>query len=413
MTRGRWRLRLGGGSGAGGGERLVGVDVARGLAIVGMFVVHVGLGWTLADGSNALYGVSAGRASALFAVLAGVSMALLSGGSRSKQGAEMGVSLWRIAVRALLILPVGVALTLLGTGVSVILAYYAVFFVLALPLLNERWRIVAGLAVVLGVVGPVVSFYLRRLIESGGTLAGVVDRVNGVDPLEVYSGEGLVDFLVTGAYPALTWLPFVFAGLAIGRLDLAAPVVRWALVAVGGAVAGLSAFVAWLMQRQEWVFERLAASVNPETGEEFGLSGVSGALYEGFGGTAPVSDWAWLLVAAPHSGTVLEVFNAGGIAVMMLGVCLLAAPYVRVAVYPLAAIGALALTVYVGHIVVIWLAEGGYLDGTPLGFVADGLAFSILFGSLVLATVWRLLVRRGPLEWPLHAVSSWVARRIP
>ncbi|QVQ54605.1 hypothetical protein J4H86_01605 [Spiractinospora alimapuensis] len=379
-----------------------------------MFVVHVGLGWTLASGENALYGVVAGRAAALFAVLAGVSMALLSGGSRPKRGdAERGVALWRIVLRGLLILPVGVGLALLGTGVSVILAYYAVFFVLAVVFLAERWRVVALTAVVLGVVGPVVSFFVRRAVEGEGPAASVVGVVNGFDPLERVSGEGVVDLLLTGAYPALTWLPFVLVGLALGRLDLWSTRVRWWLVGVGVGVATVAYAVSWFVLRQGAVLERLAASENPETGAEFGAAGVAQALYEGFSGTVPVSEWMWLLVAAPHSGTPFEVFGAGGIAVALLGVCLLVGPYLRGVGYPLAAVGACALTVYVGHIVVIWVTDNGWLSGTPLWWAQAEVAWTVLLGSLVFATVWRLLVGRGPLEGPLSVASSWAARRIP
>ncbi|MFC7740325.1 hypothetical protein ACFQXA_04175 [Nocardiopsis composta] len=62
------------------------------MAVLGMFVVHVGLGWTLASGDNALYGLASGRSAALFALLAGVSIALLSGGPSPRRARTWG---WR------------------------------------------------------------------------------------------------------------------------------------------------------------------------------------------------------------------------------------------------------------------------------------------------------------------------------
>jgi hypothetical protein len=35
-------------------------------------------------------------------------------------------------------------------------------------------------------------------------------------------GDGVLQLLFTGGYPAVTWMPFVFAGMALGRLDLTA-----------------------------------------------------------------------------------------------------------------------------------------------------------------------------------------------
>lgn len=393
------------------------MDVARGVAILGMFVVHVGVGWTLSDGSNPLQPVAAGRSAALFALLAGVSIALMSGGRDRKVNKDLGVALWRVVVRAVIMLALGTALTMLGTPVSVILAYYAVLFVFTCMLLTERWGIIAGAAAVLGVVGPIVSFWVRSLIDAGGTPARVVATVNAYDPFVALADDGVVNFLLTGSYPAITWLPFIFAGLAIGRLDLWDTRVRWRLVALGAGLAAAAYTLSYLAVRVAGVDARLAATVDPDTGAAFGAEGFDQLFVEGMGGTVPTTDWAWLLVTAPHSGTPLDVYAAGGVAIALLGLCLIATDALGRAswlVYPLASVGALALTTYVGHILVIWLDENSMLDGTPLSFVSEWLSLTVLVGALLFATLWRLVVkRRGPLEWPLHVVSSWVAKRIP
>ncbi|GAA3984672.1 hypothetical protein GCM10022630_31010 [Thermobifida alba] len=387
------------------------------MAILGMFVVHVGVGWTLSDGSNPLQPVAAGRSAALFALLAGVSIALMSGGRDRKVNKDLGVALWRVVVRAVIMLALGTALTMLGTPVSVILAYYAVLFVFTCMLLTERWGIIAGAAAVLGVVGPIVSFWVRSLIDAGGTPARVVATVNAYDPFVALADDGVVNFLLTGSYPAITWLPFIFAGLAIGRLDLWDTRVRWRLVALGAGLAAAAYTLSYLAVRVVGVDARLAATVDPDTGAAFGAEGFDQLFVEGMGGTVPTTDWAWLLVTAPHSGTPLDVYGAGGVAIALLGLCLIVTDALGRAswlVYPLASVGALALTTYVGHILVIWLDENSMLDGTPLSFVSEWLSLTVLLGALLFATLWRLVVkRRGPLEWPLHVVSSWVAKRIP
>ncbi|CAM4364376.1 heparan-alpha-glucosaminide N-acetyltransferase domain-containing protein [Nocardiopsis rhodophaea] len=391
-------------------SRLVGIDMARGLAILGMFVVHVGVGWTDADGASTLTELVAGRSAATFALLAGVSVALLSGGSAPKSGHDMGVALWRVVIRGLIMLPIGTLLTMTGVPVSVILAYYAVFFVLCAPLMDERWKIVAGTAALLAVIGPVISFYLRGLMEPGGPLDGPVETINSYDPLVAWADDGLVNFLITGSYPAITWMPFVLAGLAIGRLNLRSPRVQLALVGVGASLAAAAYTASWALMRLLDVRSRLEASFDAESA---GTDTLGEALREGLPGTVPVNDWTWLLTAAPHSGTPFEVVGAGGVAIAVLGLFLLVGRYLRWVLFPLAAVGALALTTYVGHVLLIWVAELGLLQGTPLQPVTDALDWSVLLGALVFATLWRALVGRGPLEGPLHVVSMWVARRIP
>lgn len=396
-----------------GPGRLLGIDVARGLAIVGMFVVHLGLGWSLADGpSNPLLPVVSGRAAALFAVLAGVSVALLSGGSTPKTGADMGVALWRVVIRGLCMLPVGTLLTMLETGPAIILSYYAVFFILAAPFMRERWKVVAGAAAVLAVVGPVSSFFLRKVLESGA-LAALVSWINAHDPLVVLSGEGLVAFLLTGSYPALTWMPFVLAGLAIGRLRLETVRVQWVLTAVGTGIAVLAYSGSWLAMTGGGR-ERLDAAFHPQQVQDYGGGqSLIGTLRTGFAGTVPTDGWAWLLTAAPHSGTPFEVYGAGGVAIAALGTCLLVARYLSWVLLPLAALGTLALTTYTGHILAIWVADHALLSGTPLSWLTDNLAWSVLLGFLAGATLWRMFLRYGPLEGLLHVVSTAVARRIP
>ena len=69
-------------------DRLVGVDVARCLALLGMVATHV-LAERDPDGSlTTAQWLAGGRASALFAVLAGVSLALMTGRSTPVRGPE-------------------------------------------------------------------------------------------------------------------------------------------------------------------------------------------------------------------------------------------------------------------------------------------------------------------------------------
>lgn len=82
--------------------RLVGVDAARGVALLGMVAVavHV-LSGQDADGSESLtYQVASGRSAALFAVLAGVGLALAY---RRPRGPDRWRASAAIAVRAALL----------------------------------------------------------------------------------------------------------------------------------------------------------------------------------------------------------------------------------------------------------------------------------------------------------------------
>jgi uncharacterized membrane protein len=116
-------------------RRVVGVDVARALALLGMMATHMlpgRIGFDVPWPQQ----LAGGRASALFAVLAGVSVALVSGRERPVRGRQRYAAGVRLGIRALLIGVVGLGLGTLDSGIAVILTYYAVLFVIGLPFLG-------------------------------------------------------------------------------------------------------------------------------------------------------------------------------------------------------------------------------------------------------------------------------------
>jgi uncharacterized membrane protein YeiB len=98
-----------------------------------------------------------------------------------------------------------------------------------------------------------------------------------------------------------------------------------------------------------------------------------------------------------------------GFALLVVVACLVAADRFGAIVAPVAAVGALALSVYTAQIVAIRVL----MDVAPAAAqgAASWLAFTI--AALLGATLWRLAVGRGPLEWLLTWTSSRAARLPP
>lgn len=197
------------------GGRLTGIDVARGVAILGMLWAHFA-----PDGTRD--GLADGRSSILFATLAGVSLGLLTGGARvvppgSRLRAAIGV-----ALRGFWLIALGRGLWLLGTPIAVILDYYGVLFLVLLPVLfAPRW--------VLAVVAAAAATAGAWVVQSVG------EDLNGAfatsSPLQ-WPGQ----WFVTGFYPDLVWAAYVCVGLLVARSDLASRRTQLAMVA-GGVVA--------------------------------------------------------------------------------------------------------------------------------------------------------------------------------
>ena len=197
--------------------RIIGLDLARFVAIAGMVVVHAGelvmlpasvgvgvdagtaagvLGWVQAAATN--------RARLLFFLLAGVSLSLLAGRRRAGPGV--------LLKRAAFLTGLGVLLALLGWN-DVVLVFYGVLFVLA-PLLL-RLTTPALLAVAATCALPAVLLFAR----DPGREAGLTGAA-----------------LVVGEV-----IPLFALGLTVGRLPLtAAPTAsRLALFGVALALPGL------------------------------------------------------------------------------------------------------------------------------------------------------------------------------
>lgn len=337
-------------------NRIGGIDLARAIAIAGMIAAHVGpvagkgfAGW--------LYALPHGRASLLFVMLAGVGVSILGRSSLSPFVVRL-----RLAWFAMVLLPVGLALQTLDHGVWVVLHAYAALFLVGIIALRWRRGGLLAAALTVAVLGPALVLGARMLDPGLPILQGVAIT----DPI----GDILLGLTLTGPYPIATWAaPFLF-GMWVGRLDLRSQLVRERLV-IFGAFAALLA-------------PALAA----------GLAGL-------FGEPGGPRDLPYFFVAAAHSQMPLWLVASTGSAAMIVGLSLIVADRWPRASWPLRALGQLALTAYVIHVLALHFwhdtlvsSDVGRAAATLLGLVA---------ALTLAATLWRAILPRGPLELVLHA----------
>ncbi|UFU02012.1 DUF1624 domain-containing protein [Ruania suaedae] len=336
--------------------RIVGIDTARGLAVLGMFVAHLGLeretglltptGW---------FFVTDGRPSALFAMLAGVGLAFMTRRAfGSGDRFEWSRQRRRILARSAILYALGWILTFLMTPVAVILPSYAVMFVLALPFLRLRAPALLGWAAAVLVIAPIPVVAVREAIGEGSQLRAM--------PV---AGE-----LLTGYYPALAWIAYLLVGIAVGRADLRSAATATILLMFGTAAA--------LIGYGAGAFLPSALQLDP------------GSLPD------------LLLSIEPHADTGVEMLGNVGVAVGVVGLLLLVTrpAAVRVLLMPVTATGAMSLTVYSLHIVYIrilgndavWYPESNW----PLIW--------LIVGTFVFATGWQLTLGKGPFERAISAM---------
>ncbi|AZZ56004.1 DUF418 domain-containing protein [Rathayibacter iranicus] len=325
-------------------SRLPGLDVARGLAVLGMLAAHLA-----PIGREMLWD---GRSAVLFAVLAGVSIGLMTGGAG--RSAEPWRDTASILLRALLVLTLGLALTLLRTPIAVILPHYGLMFAVTALLLFLPRVVLAVLVALIAIVGPLL---VDELTISGNRWLAMLP------PQESVLAALPVTWL-TQYYPVPSWLAYVVLGLLIARCNIRSDTTaRW--LAIGGAAAV--------------------------------VLGYGGGLI--LGGPEAVE---------AHASTTPELVGAGGFAAVVLGASMALTerlPLLRRVTAPLAAVGAMPLTIYSVQLVALAVYLVPY---EPFDFEAWRswpLVTAFVLGSVSFALGWRRLVGQGPLEWLIARAS--------
>ncbi|WP_353943735.1 DUF418 domain-containing protein [Streptomyces sp. HUAS MG91] len=392
-----------------GTGRLVGVDLARGLAVFGMYAVHVGPEPSVGGPVGFLMEAARGRSATLFGVLAGFSLVIIMGRTRPRRGRAGRRAVVRVVIRSVLLIALGYALTALDTTIEVILSFYGLLFLLLLPLYRLRAATLALLAAAGALLLPQILYAIRVALDEGSW----GDTLISWDPLARLTGtDGLVELLFTGEYPALTWAPFLLAGMAVARLDLTRPGVRARLALTGTGLAVLGYGLSWLALRL--VPGALGLIASATDGGSASSAWWSDTVGDPYGAASTPLDW--LLVAAPHSQTTFSIVGNTGVALVVLAGCLAVVdrmPRLTRALAPVAAVGTMALTVYALHIVALWLLTDVWsvpaADSDTMAALPMLLAF--IAGALLLAVLWTARFRRGPLEQLLR-LAALPARRV-
>jgi uncharacterized membrane protein len=381
--------------------RLAGIDAARGLALLGMMATHLLLTFERnADLTPTWVGLTfSGRAAALFAVLAGIGLALSTGKQNPLEGDQLWAARRGVALRALVIAVVGLSLGGLEVNVAVILVHYALLFLCVLPFLGmgvKRLCIMAG-AWVVG--SPLVAFVLRPWL-----LAPTPPLQLGHNPKWEDLGtpaQLLGDLFFTGYYPVFQWLSYLLIGLVIGRLALTTAGISFLLLMGGTLVAVLAKWLGVLMI-DEWGGEEALREVIGDP--SYPLHSV---LQVNLTGIEQTGSWWWLATSAPHSGTTLDLLHTSGVAAAVVGACLLLGRLgewlALDLLLPLRGAGAMTLSLYTVH---VWVVAGFYRQPLPEGWTEDGMYFAHAAAAVLLGMAFALLKWRGPLEWVAHAANQ-------
>jgi hypothetical protein len=278
-------------------------------------------------------------------------------------------------------------------GFEVILPYYGLFFLLAIPLVGLRPRTLACITAGLIVVGPLLvlgSYYLGLgpVTDTGPTFSDAVD-----DPIGF-----VLQLFVTGVFPAVVYMAYICAGLAIGRLDLSSTRVATRLLG-GGLVLAVTAWVtSSVILLNLGGLQHLGGAATPGLSPAMERDDI---LWDPNG----VASWWWLTIRGHHSNTPFDAMHTLGVAMAVLGAVLLLTKFraARRLLWPVAVAGTMTLTIYSAQVLLL---------GTDL--LSDNYTLLYLVtvaGALAFAILWNRFVGQGPLERLVATASNRARRR--
>ncbi len=359
-------------------SRILGLDLARALAIFGMLTVNFRARLTQEELPELLLRLAEqvdGRAAALFVFLAGMGVALLTGKARrSGDPAALRADRYLLMRRALFLFVIGLAFRQIWS--FDILHFYGVylFAVSFLFAARERWVIV--LIALLIFVFPVLYYVLPS--QFGIPFWGTTESLH---PREI-----AIDIFFQGYHPVAPWLAFLLAGMLVGRLDLTERRTRRRLLLAGLLLVLVSEVLAQLLLN-------------------FGVLKLAFTL----GPRETVEATADLFGSDPYPPMPLFMTVGIGWALIVSSLCLgIAGRWgERAWLTPFIHAGQLALSVYIFHGTVgIWAP--GWLGYSPPQSLPWVLGYCVVFYALtiLLATLWRRKFERGPVESAMRWLTA-------
>ncbi|MCD9025294.1 DUF418 domain-containing protein [Cohnella silvisoli] len=347
-------------------QRITALDYARAWAIFGMIIVNYKLAMQAEnDGATwlrTIAGLFEGRASALFVILAGIGVSLMTAKARNSKNKDLirqsRNSLYR---RSAFLFISGILLLLAGWSAD-ILHYYAVFMLAASVLITVSDKMILGL-------------FAAILLVSQMFLV-VFDYSEGWDPgFHEYTGFWTLagfcrNLIFNGFHPIFPWVCFFLIGMWIGRKQ-------------------------WLDRgkRKKVLLCSLLGTIVFESFSYFLIKW-----------TSPVLDNEaanYLFTTKPMPPTMIYVLSGTCLAVAILAISFYVVDYFGNSLLTRAVIntGQLSLSHYIGHVIIGlgFLEIAGYLENGSLSFaISYGCGYFII--AIIFSYVWIKWMERGPVE---------------
>ncbi|WP_439741787.1 DUF418 domain-containing protein [Bacillus pseudomycoides] len=357
-------------------RRIIGLDFARAWAMFGMLIVNF-MVITGAEGNGppwliAFMSLFEGRASALFVILAGIGISLMTKSSVSSSNPiKIMASRKMIWKRSLFLFVLGLLLYTIDWAGD-ILHYYGVYLFLAAFFITVNKKILLWLSILI----LLIAQYLQLTFNAFEGWGGPIPFINYID---FWSVKGFLrNLFFNGYHPISPWFSFFLVGMLIGRMDLHNNKIRKKLLIISLIISTTAELLSKVLTHFFIPYIRKESST-------------------------------FLFNTRPILPNILYILSATGSALIILILCLFITERYEKNWFIGAIVktGQLTLTHYVSHVIlgIGTLILLHRLENQSLSFV---LIFAICFFifSILFSVLWRNKFSRGPIEWVMRKITG-------
>ena len=356
-------------------KRIIGIDVARALAVIGMIIVNfkVVFGENGLDWVKSFANVFDGKAAATFVVLAGIGLALMTNSAiKNKDQGKLKIARGRILKRALFLFIIGISY--LTIWPADILHFYGIYMAITVLLLNSKGRTLIATAIILIIAFPILMTFWNY--ETGWNF-------NTLEYQDFWTTKGFIrNLFFNGFHPVVPWTAFMLFGYWFGKQDLHndkfIKKTFW-----------ISSIIFVSIQALSYLSISVLSEGNQETTKE---------LIE-------------ILGTSPMPPLPVYMFNGIATAFAIISASIIIAKRFennRI-IDALNKTGQLALTFYVAH-VIIGMGIIDAINPAKMGkySVEFSVSYALLFSFLCIlfAVVWKKYKSSGPLEWIMRKITD-------
>ncbi len=356
-------------------NRIIGIDVARALAVIGMIIVNfkIALGSGGSESIKFFTGLFEGKAAAIFVVLAGIGIALMSNSAvKNNNNQKIKKIKYKLSKKAIFLFIIG--LSYIPIWIADILHFYGIYMLITLFLLKSSKKLIISIALILTLIFPLLMLVLNY--ETGWDFSTFTY-------LDFWSINGFIrNLFFNGFHPVIPWTAFMLIGLWFGKQDL-----------------NNNKFI----KKTIWLSAVLFILVQT----------ISKVLiyFLSEGNQALAIELKQILGSSPMPPLPIYMISSSSFAIFIISLCILIAKKFKknIIITALNKTGQLALTFYVAH-VIIGMGIIEIINPKKMGLYSIEFSFlyALIFSfiCILFAILWTNYKKTGPLEWIMRKLTD-------